>query len=74
MKAGSINTTYRRPDGAMQPSAGARLNKKGELVWTFAQKAPWHFKMFPNRYDGDFSCQWMFMMLLEKGHDAPGVL
>lgn len=64
-----VDTTYRRPDGTMQPTASKKLNKKGELVWRQVRKAEWHLKMLPNRYDGDFMTEWMYRSLFDKGFD-----
>jgi len=41
----------------------------GELIWDLRIKEIWHQKMFPARYDGDFSDQWMWLVLQEKGID-----
>lgn len=40
----------------------------GELIWELKMKEPWHLKMFPVPYGGDFTEQWMWKTLQEKGH------
>jgi hypothetical protein len=70
MKKINVNTTYHRPDGTLQPTVCAKLNKKGELVWKFVPKEAWHLKMFPNRYNGDFSAKWMLLVLYNQGISA----
>jgi hypothetical protein len=45
------------------------LDSKGELVWTLEMKEPWHQKMFPVPYKGDFSNEWMWKVLHERGMD-----
>jgi hypothetical protein len=43
---------------------------KGELVWEYRMKEPWHQKLFPVPYGGDFGVQWMYKSLQEKGFDS----
>jgi hypothetical protein len=45
----------------------AGVDPQGELLWDLQMKAPWHSKMFPVRYQGDFGEQWMWLSLMEKG-------
>jgi len=60
--------------GVYVPTAGYQpvcvgLDENGELLWRLQMKEPWHMKMFPVRYTGDFSEQWMWLVLAEKGMD-----
>ncbi len=43
------------------------LDSTGELVWAMRMKAPWHQKMFPVSYGGDFAIEWMYKSMFEKG-------
>lgn len=45
------------------------MDQSGELVWELRMKEPWHQKMFPVKYGGDFGVQWMYKSLQEKGHE-----
>lgn len=69
MRKFKVDTTYHRPDGLMQPTACPKLNKHGELVWMNVAKSPWHLKMLPNRYNGDFMVAWMWSSMFDKGHE-----
>lgn len=63
----TISTVYVCKDGYQPTFAGT--DAKGEFIWTFKMKEPWHLKMFPVRYGGDFSEQWMRLRLYEQGYD-----
>lgn len=43
------------------------LDNNGQLVWEYQMKQPWHQKMFPVPYGGDFHVEWMWKSLQEKG-------
>jgi hypothetical protein len=58
---------YQNPD-AMQPTCGG-VDENGELIWMVVPKARWHQAMFPVRYLGNFTEQWMFLIMKEKGID-----
>lgn len=45
------------------------VDERGELVWGTQMKEPWHLKLFPVPYGGDFCEQWMYKSLQEKGFD-----
>lgn len=45
------------------------LDVAGEIIWELKPKEPWHQKMYPVSYDGDFGIQWMYLSLYEKGFD-----
>lgn len=45
------------------------IDAKGELLWGTEIKQPWHQKMFPVTYGGDFCEQWMYKSLNEKGFE-----
>ncbi len=45
------------------------LDERGEFIWDVKMKEPWHLKMFPVRYKGDFSEQWMLLVMTEKGFE-----
>lgn len=52
----------------MQPTCRG-ISKDGKLRWHKVPKAPWHLKMFPNKYDGDFAVAWMYASLYSQGYD-----
>ncbi len=62
-----INTTYVCKKGWQPVCQG--LDESGELVWQLEMKQPWHSKMFPVRYGGDFVMEWMWLVLYEKGQE-----
>ncbi len=45
------------------------IDDGGNLIWESRMKEPWQLKMFPVKYGGDFSNQWMWKSLQEKGLD-----
>lgn len=45
------------------------VDDQGKLIWENVMKQPWHQKMFPVKYAGDFGIQWMWKSLYEKGTD-----
>lgn len=62
-----INTTYVCKQGWQPTCQGIDVN--GEIVWDLKMKEPWHLKMFPVNYGGDFKTEWMWLCLHEKGLD-----
>jgi hypothetical protein len=64
-KKESVSTVY-IPKNGYQPICKG-LDLEGELIWDLKMKEPWHLKMFPVHYTGDFSEQWMYLILMEKG-------
>ncbi len=56
------------PKDRYQPTFSG-VDAKGEIVWTLQAKQTWHLEMFPVRYRGDFSEQWMRLLLAENGFD-----
>jgi hypothetical protein len=61
----SISTVYISKRGYQPVCAGM---EKDILEWKFQMKEPWHLKMFPVPYGGDFSEQWMWLCVYERGH------
>ncbi len=64
-----VNTIYVPKEGYQSVCRGL---ENGELVWDLQPKETWHQKMFPVRYKGDFSEQWMWLCILEKGMEWKG--
>lgn len=62
--------------GVYMPKTGYQSvcigEENGELKWGLQMKEPWHQRMFPVTYTGDFSTQWMWKSLQEKGFDWGG--
>lgn len=50
----------------------AGVDEHGEIIWELKTKEPWHLKMFPVPYGGDFGVQWMWKTQQEKGYDWDG--
>ncbi len=45
------------------------LDATGEILWRFIAKEAWQTIMLPVQYRGDFSDQWMRLLLQENGID-----
>lgn len=43
------------------------VDDSGELIWEMRMREPWHLKMFPVPYGGDFAVEWMYKSMQEKG-------
>jgi len=67
-----IDTVYRSTIGFQPYCAGT--DATGELVWDKKIKEPWHLKMFPVHYGGDFRDQWMWLLMYEQGLDWTGAM
>jgi hypothetical protein len=67
----SIRAGVYAPEKGYQPWCTG-VDENGELVWTTKMKEPWHLKMFPVIYTGDFMTQWMWKSLQEKGLEWDG--
>jgi hypothetical protein len=59
------STVYISKEGWQPVCKG--LDEHGNLIWDLQMKEPWHLKMFPVRYKGDFSEQWMWLCLQQSG-------
>lgn len=58
------------PSEAYQPICVGQT-PAGELLWDRKIKEPWHQKMFPVQYRGDFQELWMRLILHQAGWDLP---
>lgn len=61
-----MNTQYVPPNRYQPIFSG--VSEQGEILWSREFKQSWHTKMFPVKYEGDFSEQWMWLCVFEKGH------
>jgi len=50
----------------VQLTAFVDLDVNGELQWRARPMETWQQKMFPKRYEGDFSEQWQMLICEQK--------